>query len=116
MAERYRLVRVVIPALGLAVLLAGMLWTGREEPVVDVTTVAGQVMAVERGQAETLRGSTATLVTLRIALPEGVEVRVPVFGVVPRPGDAVLLEERRFADGTRQWRLSPEPAAAPTRL
>ncbi|MGC9456003.1 MAG: hypothetical protein ACP5DC_00635 [Halothiobacillaceae bacterium] len=105
MAESYRLTRAVIPAVGLALLLVVLLWQDREAPPVETVQVTGQVVAVDRGTAESLRGNVTTLVTARVALPEGIEVRVPVFGRAPDVGESVQLEESRLPDGSRRWRL-----------
>ena len=87
-----------------AAIVAAVLLTPDGNP--DTRVVTGTVVEVNVGQGESLRsGSTVTLVTARVALDSGEEVRVLVGGPPLETGQRVPLVESRHPDGTVRYRL-----------
>lgn len=102
---RYRSNRALLAiACLLAAVAAGLLmWPGE---VTGTRRVSGVVMEVGTGEGRSLRSGNATsLVTARVALDDGHEVRVLVTGMAPTAGQTVTLVETRYSDGSTRYRL-----------
>lgn len=72
------------------------------EPVVQ--RVQGIIIEINQGEGESLRtGTSTTLTTARVQLPDGSETRVMVSGASLQPGQRIQLIEQRFPDGTLRY-------------
>ncbi|PSF12921.1 hypothetical protein [Marinobacter shengliensis] len=72
------------------------------EPVVQ--RVQGIIIEINQGEGESLRtGTSTTLTTARVLLPDGSETRVMVSGASLQPGQRIQLIEQRFPDGTLRY-------------
>ncbi len=98
--------RLIFFGIAMLVALLGALWVFPQgEPVLREQSAT--VLEVNEGNATSLRtGSPATLITIRVALPDDTQTRVQVFGHIPAVGDTVTLIEAHYPDGTRRYRLA----------
>lgn len=102
---RYRRNRAVFATVCLATAIAigFLIWPGR---VLETRSVAGVVVELNAGEGRSLRtGSGVRLVTARIVLENGQQVRVLASRAMAGPGEAVTLRESRYADGSLRYRI-----------
>ncbi|WP_006786575.1 hypothetical protein [Thiorhodospira sibirica] len=98
--------RLIFFGIAMLVALLGAFWiTPQGEPTLRQQSAT--VLEVNEGSATSLRtGSPATLVTIRVLLPDDTQTRVQVFGIIPAVGDTVTLFEAEYPDGTRRYRMT----------
>jgi hypothetical protein len=71
-------------------------------------SVMGTVLELNQGTTTSFRtGQEATLVTARVRLDDGQEVRLMVLGRRPQNGQRVSVIEQRYADGELRYTLAP---------
>jgi hypothetical protein len=111
-AYQYVRNRVVFALVMVAISAAFALWYFPSDKP-EIRSVMGTVIELNQGSTTSIRtGQEAELVTARVQLDDGQEVRLMVLGRRPQSGQRVSVIERRYADGQRRYTLAPPEDAA----